>query len=357
MPADMRDLEGTVPRNTTETLDISVILPVYNGEKFIVDSLPPLIAMQARGEVREVLVIDDCSTDSSARIAEQLGAKVITSEARSGPAAARNRGASSSMGEVLWFVDTDVVVHDTAVSHLQRGFSPPGVVAVFGSYDDRPAAQSFLSQYKNLVHHYYHNRGRQEASTFWAGCGAVRREAFLQVGGYDQEKFTRPSVEDIELGHRLRAAGGRIRLIPEFQGTHLKVWRLVELIRTEIVSRALPWSRLMLAQTGLVDDLNVSRPERMRAVAAGIFVIALISALAGWIPWWAGVLATLAVAWANRDLLALFHRRRGVWFAIRGLAFHQLYYLYSGFSFVYAWLELGARNLKKRWQKRRRAPQ
>jgi glycosyltransferase involved in cell wall biosynthesis len=328
MPADMRDLEGTVPRNTTETLDISVILPVYNGEKFIVDSLPPLIAMQARGEVREVLVIDDCSTDSSARIAEQLGAKVITSEVRSGPAAARN-----------------------------RGFSPPGVVAVFGSYDDRPAAQSFLSQYKNLVHHYYHNRGRQEASTFWAGCGAVRREAFLQVGGYDQEKFTRPSVEDIELGHRLRAAGGRIRLIPEFQGTHLKVWRLVELIRTEIVSRALPWSRLMLAQTGLVDDLNVSRPERMRAVAAGIFVIALISALAGWIPWWAGVLATLAVAWANRDLLALFHRRRGVWFAIRGLAFHQLYYLYSGFSFVYAWLELGARNLKKRWQKRRRAPQ
>jgi glycosyltransferase involved in cell wall biosynthesis len=331
MPADMRDLEGTVPRNTTETLDISVILPVYNGEKFIVDSLPPLIAMQARGEVREVLVIDDCSTDSSARIAEQLGAKVITSEVRSGPAAARNRGASSSLGEVLWFVDTDVVVHDTAVSHLQRGFSPPGVVAVFGSYDDRPA--------------------------FWAGCGAVRKEAFLEVGGYDQEKFTRPSVEDIELGHRLRAAGGRIRLIPEFQGTHLKVWRFVELIRTEIISRALPWSRLMLAQTGLVDDLNVSRPERMRAVAAGIFVIALISALAGWIPWWAGVLATLAVAWANRDLLALFHRRRGVWFAIRGLAFHQLYYLYSGFSFVYAWLELGARNLKKRWQKRRRAPQ
>lgn len=351
--SDNKHGHGGRPRS----LDISVILPVYNGAEFIVDSLPPLIAMQARGEVREVLVVDDCSTDASAEIAERLGARVIRSEARSGPAAARNRGASSSLGKVLWFVDTDVVVHENAVSHLQRGFSSPEVVAVFGSYDDRPAAQSFLSQYKNLVHHHYHNRGREEASTFWAGCGAVSKEAFLQVGGFDREKFTRPSVEDIELGHRLRATGGSIRLVPELQGTHLKVWRLVDLIRTEIVSRAIPWSRLMLRQTGLVDDLNVSRAERMRAVVAGIFVIALVAAVVGWVPWWAGVLATLAVGWANRDLLALFYRRRGAWFAIRGVAFHQLYYLYSGFSFFYAWLELGVENLRERWHKRKRAEQ
>jgi hypothetical protein len=348
---------STAPRSATETLDISVIVPVYNGAEFIVDSLPPLIAMQARGEVREVLVIDDCSIDSSAEIAEQLGARVIMSEARSGPAAARNRGAGSSRGTVLWFVDTDVVVHDDAASYLQGGFSSPDVVAVFGSYDDRPAAQSFLSQYKNLVHHHYHNRGRQEASTFWAGCGAVRKEAFLEVGGFDEEKFMRPAVEDIELGHRLLAAGGRIRLIPELQGTHLKVWRFLELIRTEIVCRALPWSRLMLAQTGLVDDLNVSRQERLRAVVAGIFLLALLAAIPGWIPWWSAALATLAVGWTNRDLLALFRRRRGMWFALRGIAFHQLYYLYSGCSFVYAWLELGAKTLKERWFERNRAPQ
>jgi GT2 family glycosyltransferase len=338
---------GIESRKEGATLDISVIVPVYNGAAFIVDCLPPLIAMQARGEVREILVVDDCSTDASARIAEQLGARVISSQVRSGPAAARNRGASESLGTVLWFVDTDVVVHDDAVAQVKRGFSPPGVVAVFGSYDDRPAAQSFLSQYKNLVHHHYHNRGRREASTFWAGCGAVSKDAFLQVGGFDEALFRRPSVEDIELGHRLRAAGGRIRLLPELQGTHLKVWRLAELIRTEIVSRAVPWSRLMLARTGLVDDLNVSRPERMRALMAGLFVTALVALAAGWIPWWVGVLAALSVGWANRDLLALFHRRRGAWFALGGVAFHQLYYLYSGFSFAYAWLELKGEKLKK----------
>ena len=68
--------------------------------------------------------------------------------------------------EILWFIDADVVVHCDAITYLLNGFRSPQVAAVFGSYDDQPAAQNFLSQYKNLVHHFYHNRGRSEASTF-----------------------------------------------------------------------------------------------------------------------------------------------------------------------------------------------
>ena len=67
----------------------------------------------------------------------------------------------------------------------------------------------FLSQYKNLVHHFYHHRGKREASTFWSGCGAVRKQAFLDAGGFDVERYTRPSIEDIELGYRLIKAGGK----------------------------------------------------------------------------------------------------------------------------------------------------
>jgi GT2 family glycosyltransferase len=319
---------------------IDIIMPVYNGEVFIVKSLPPLLAMKQRGEVREVVVVDDSSVDSSVKIAEELGAKVISTGGRLGPGAARNQAATVAEGDLLWFVDSDVVVHDDAIEHLLSGFSDENVVAVFGSYDDQPAAQNFLSQYKNLVHHHYHNRGNTEASTFWAGCGAVRKKAFLDVGGFDAKTYRRPTIEDIDLGYRLIEAGGQIRLVASVKGSHLKVWRLFNLIHTEVFCRAIPWSRLMLTRSGLVDDLNVSATERIKAMLAGLLMLALAAAVIGNLSWWIVWVLTAVALVVNKDLFLLFNRRKGLLFALGGVAFHQLYYLYSGFAFVYSWLEL-----------------
>lgn len=320
-------------------LTISVIMPVYNGRDFITRSLPPLIAMLRRGELSEVIVVDDTSSDETPALATEMGARVIPSGGRLGPGGARNQAAKQAVGEVLWFVDADVVVHDDAARELRGAFTEPGIVAAFGSYDDVPPASNFLSQYKNLVHHFYHHRGRSEASTFWAGCGGVRKDAFLKVGGFDVVRYTRPSIEDIELGYRLRAAGGRIVLSPSLQGTHLKVWRFVNLIHTEVFCRAIPWSRLMLTQTGLVNDLNVGTSERLRAVLAGIFVLCLLAALLPGVPGWIALAGLGTVALANAKLLRLFYRRKGLLFALAGLLFHQLYYLYSSAAFAWCWLE------------------
>jgi glycosyltransferase involved in cell wall biosynthesis len=314
-------------------------MPVYNGRDFIVKSLPPLVAMQQRGEVVEVIVVDDSSTDDTAAIAADTGARVIPSGGRLGPGAARNQAALQASGNILWFIDADVIVHDDAVQYLREGFEDPGIVAVFGSYDDHPPAENFLSQYKNLVHHFYHHRGRREATTFWSGCGAVRKEAFLAADGFDVERFTRPSIEDIELGYRMRAAGGRILLIPEFQSTHLKVWHFINLIHTEIFCRAIPWSRLIFEQPEMASDLNVSPAERMRAVLAGLLFLSLVAALVGMLPWWSPLPVFAATLLVNRELAMLFLRRKGPVFAFLGMLFHQFYYLYSSAAFVYAWLE------------------
>jgi glycosyltransferase involved in cell wall biosynthesis len=332
---------GTVNtgNDAADAVAVSIIMPVYNGRDFIVKSLPPLVAMQQRGEVLEVIVVDDSSTDDTAMLAANLGARVIPSGGRLGPGAARNQAASQAKGNVLWFVDADVIVHDDAVQYLHDGFTDAGIVAVFGSYDDHPPADNFLSQYKNLVHHFYHHRGRREATTFWSGCGAVRKDAFLAADGFDVERFTRPSIEDIELGYRLRAAGGRILLIPEFQSTHLKVWRFVNLIHTEIFCRAIPWSRLIFEQPEMASDLNVSPSERMRAGLAGLLFLSLVAALAGMLPWWSPVPLFAAALLANHELATLFLRRKGPLFAFQGMLFHQFYYLYSSAAFVYAWLE------------------
>ena len=75
-----------------------------------------------------------------------------------------------------------------------------------------PRLQGVVSQYRNLLHHFVHQHGNSEASTFWAGCGAIRRSVFEEMGGFDEQRFPTPSIEDIELGYRLRQAGHRILL-------------------------------------------------------------------------------------------------------------------------------------------------
>lgn len=323
----------------SESPTISVVMPVYNGGAFIVRSLPPLIDMLRREEIVEVIVVDDSSTDDTAAAAAAMGASVVPSGGRLGPGGARNQAAAFAKGGILWFVDADVVVHDDAALELRQAFADPGITAVFGSYDDRPPATNFLSQYKNLVHHFYHHRGRREASTFWAGCGGVRKDAFLAVGGFDVVRYTRPSIEDIELGYRLRAAGGRILLSPALQGTHLKEWRLLNLIHTEVFCRAIPWSRLMLSRTGMVDDLNVGAAERLRAVLAGVFMVGVAASPHPAVPAWLAPALLAAIALANASLVSLFYRRKGLLFALGGLLFHQVYYLYSSAAFASCWLE------------------
>src|SRR5262245_12922441 len=324
---------------------ITAIMPAYNCRAFIDRSLAPLVVMHKRGELCEIIVVDDGSTDGSGSLAATLGAQVIATGARCGPGAARNLGARQAKGDILWFVDSDVVVRSDAAQHIGSALANQDYVAVFGSYDDAPPAPNFLSQYKNLIHHHYHQAGSGEATTFWAGCGAVRKNAFLDMGGFDALRYPRPSIEDIELGYKLRAAGGRIRLSAELQGTHLKVWTLRGLLTTEIRDRALPWSFLLLSRGHTGDELNISKTERIRALIACFFVVFVAMSLAG-LTSWSIPIALLGMSFAaNLDLFALFLRRNGLLFALGGLLFHQLYYLYSTAAYCWCWAVIKGRSL------------
>lgn len=322
---------------------ISVVVPAYNAARYLVRSLPPLIAMRERGEVAEVLVVDDCSTEaSSVEIAERCGATVIRMPQNGGPGAARNHAAAIASGDILWLVDADVVAHETGAALIGEAFADPGVAAVFGSYDRRPPEGNFASQYKNLVHRYYHQRGRTDSDTFWSGCGAIRKSAFLELGGFDGARYGRPSIEDIEFGFRMRKAGLRIRLLPELLGTHLKHWTMLELVRTDIFQRAVPWSHLILSGRGMNNDLNVSGRERLKAGFAGLWFLSLLTMLApgAWNPAPAGaILMTAIVGVLNADLFNFFRRNGGLGFALLATAYHQVYYVYSAATFAVCTLQ------------------
>ena len=257
---------------------LSVVVPVRNGGRDFGHCLQRL-----RGSSMddfELIVVDDGSTDDSAERALNAQATLLRLPAPRGPAAARNVGAQASNSSLIFFLDADVAVHPEtlmrALVHLERD---PCLSALFGSYDDWPAAPGFVSQYRNLLHHFVHQQGVfqddiRPAHTFWTGCGLIRRSVFLEYGGFDPRLYPRPAIEDIELGYRLTRAGHRIGLARDVLATHMKRWTLPEMIRTDIFRRGVPWMLLIKRYGAIETDLNVKLGQKASVALTGIALLA-----------------------------------------------------------------------------------
>lgn len=253
------------------------------------------------------------------------GAELIvqTEPPRTGPASARNAAARRARGDVLVFVDSDVVVHPHALAAIASRFErDPGLAALFGSYDASPAAPGAVSRFRNLLHHHVHAASPGPAETFWAGLGAVRRDAFRGVGGFDAGRFPRAAIEDIELGARLRARGELIELDPSIRGTHLKRWTLRSMVATDFARRGVPWTRLQLERRRAARGLNLGPRQRLAAAAAtGAAVAAVRGRLAP------AAALTAAMVAANAPLFALLARAGGPRLAVAGVPLQALHHL------------------------------
>lgn len=267
--------------------------------------------------------LDRCLDALRAGTAVPTEIVVVDDRSSAGPAAARNLGASRSSSELLIFVDSDVAVHPGAVEMIERRLrEDPELAAVFGAYDDRPAAPGLVSRYRNLLHHHVHSAAAGPAETFWAGLGGVRRESFDAVGGFDAERFPRASVEDIDLGMRLRRAGCRLTLDPRIEGTHLKAWTLTSMVRTDLRDRGVPWTLLLLEGGGGGTALNLGWRQRAAALATLVLALAL-ARRHGRVALAAGA----AAAGLDRSLYGLLWRRGGLRLLTAGFALQQLHRL------------------------------
>ena len=325
---------------------IAVVVPV--------GGTAPAWDRAARGLARldprpgEIVVVLDGPNEGHAATAAGIGARVLVLPKRGGPARARNRGAQAACGDVLLFLDSDVEVPRDLVARVAAALDErPGVAAVFGSYDDDPGDPGFLSQYRNLLHHFVHQTSREEASTFWAGCGAVRRGALAAVGGFD-EGYALPSVEDIDLGSRLVRAGHAIRLVKDLQVKHLKQWRLGDMLSTDLLRRAAPWTELMLREKRVVNDLNVRTRDRASVLLA---FAALLTLLAGWrwpLLFGATAVAGILIVGLNASFFSFLKRRRGLPFSAATLPAHWAFLLVCGAGFALGLLRhLGRRILPR----------
>ncbi|MES2125016.1 MAG: glycosyltransferase family 2 protein [Gemmatimonadota bacterium] len=281
-------------------MTITVIIPATNLPPTLTRALDAIAIAEAPPE--QLLVIEDSSLTH--------------------PALARNAGAHDATGDLLVFIDADVTVHPDVFVRIRRAFAAdPSLVALFGSYDDTPDAPSVVSRFRNLLHHYVHQQNPGPATTFWAGLGAIRRTAFEAAGG-----FSVHPIEDIELGIRLTASGARIILDPRIQGTHLKAWNLVSMVRTDLLVRGIPWVRLLLEyrDSASTSALNLSWSHRLSALASLGIAGAIIL---GW--WWVAVAALALLIALNVPFYRFLTSRLGILRLPAGIGLHVVHHLTS----------------------------
>ena len=326
----------------TGQVSFAVVVPAHNAAKDIEECLTALI--EDGFGASAVVVVDDGSSDATAEIATAHQVVLLHGGPPGepiGPAAARNLGVAATTSDIVVFVDADVAVAPGTRAHLHEAFaSADAPSAVFGSYDASPKAPRLVSQYRNLLHHFTHQTADPNATTFWTGLGAVTRSTFDSVGGFDP---TRRYLEDVTVGRAIIKAGGRIALIPEIQGKHLKDWTLGSMFWTDWKGRAVPWAQMQAR--GEIDKaaLTSSHVHRANAVFVWLGIGGMLSGpFSLWGLW---VLAVTVVGFVglNHRFFRLLFKQGGTALTCASVAYHAVHYVAATLGQLEVWLLKRAR--------------
>jgi glycosyltransferase involved in cell wall biosynthesis len=319
----------------SETILISIVVPVFNSAKELSQCLEGITEQARERTDVEVIVVDDASADDSAQVAAGFDVQVLQQDQNAGPGLTRNKGAEHASGELLVFIDADLLIAPGTIERFIRFLREnQDYAAIFGSYDDSPAAQTLVSQYRNLLHHFVHQTSPPEASHYFGALGGIRRSAFSAAGGFREREYIL-GIEDVELGYRLCEMDYRILLDRYLQGKHLKKWTLKSMIKTDVKMRAVPWARLLLERRILPKDFSLGWRNRVSTAATlggGLFLLLSVK--------WPFLLVVVAAAaagflWGNAPFLRFLVRHKGKRFALGCLPLHFIYNLSCALSFLW----------------------
>lgn len=190
----------------------SVIIPAYNAAKTLSLCLEALFDQSVPGSDYEIIVVDDGSTDDTAKLVEKFKVNYIY-QTNQGPATARNKGARTARGEIILFTDSDCVPGHCWIEEMSKPFDDPEIVGVKGAYKTmqseltaRFAQAEFEDRYDRLQRFSFIDM----IDTYSA---AFRKDKFLAINGFDQG-FPVANNEDTDLSYRLASAGCKMVFNP-----------------------------------------------------------------------------------------------------------------------------------------------
>ena len=148
----------------------SIIIPLYNAEKTLEKCLNAIY--DSSYQKFEVLVVDDASQDNSLKIARSFPCKTLQLEHNQGAAVARNWGAKNAKGDVLLFIDSDIVTKRNTLNLLVDSLKK--YPAVFGIYTQKSETDKLLSLYQNFYAYKSIKETRDVTSMLYSYCAAIR---------------------------------------------------------------------------------------------------------------------------------------------------------------------------------------
>jgi glycosyltransferase involved in cell wall biosynthesis len=288
-------------------------MPVYNAERTLAECLTWVY--RSDFESFEVILVDDGSTDRSAAIASTFPVEIVPTQGRIGPAAGRNLGAKAARGEILFFIDSDVMLRPDSLRNLATAFEDTTLDAACGVQTAEMRHQNLASQYKNLWMRWTYLRQTGQVPLFYTTAAAIRRAAFEGVGGFD-EGYATPNVEDTAFGQKLARGGHSVRVLPPLEVEHVKRYSLVGMLRTDF-ARAVSLTRLKLRSPKHLGDNDTSVPTSYIASVGltGLSVAAGLVGVLGGVPMVTamGVLLAAGAVALNAEFLNAIRASDGVW--------------------------------------------
>jgi cellulose synthase/poly-beta-1,6-N-acetylglucosamine synthase-like glycosyltransferase len=181
-----------------------VIVPVRDGESTIADCLDAIVATDYPPDRREILVVDNGSSDGTAALIQARPVRYLR-EPKRGVSNARNRGIAESRGEILAFVDADCLVEPHWLTELVRPFEDPEVGAVGGELRHAPPITAAERQAARLLGNWQRFAFTSNPAYPITANAAYRREVLERIGAFDPH-MTR--AQDVELGLRFQERSG-----------------------------------------------------------------------------------------------------------------------------------------------------
>ncbi|MDD5773556.1 MAG: glycosyltransferase family 2 protein [bacterium] len=291
---------------------ISVVIPVYNGENTISSCIQAVL--QSDFHKYEIIVVDDGSTDNTLKLVRAFPVTLI-SQSNKGPATARNTGAKKARGEILFFLDADVILQPDALGICANAANDPEINILNGIYHKNPANPSYLTEYKALLEYYWftvHPLSKNYKG-FLGRCAGIRKSVFEEFGGYNT-KYTTASVEQEELGMRL-AQKYRFHLEPRIQGKHyFPSWS--KFISTYF-TRTIDWIELFQYKKEF--DCILTTKEMALATLSGPLSVILILAAWYYKPFvFTSVFLFAVYTYLHKSIIIYFHSQKGIIFCLKG---------------------------------------
>ncbi len=210
-------------------MKISIVIPVYNASSTLKECLDAIFTSSYKNF--EVVVVSDKSTDNSVEIAKQYKCKIIELDENRGPGFARNRGAQTAAGDILLFVDSDVIIDKESLNFLSEKFSDNQVNVIQGIYSHKPVYENAITQYQQSFYCYYSwDSNIEYTSSLITNCFAIRRKIFIDLKGFNTN-IKGATCEDEEFGYVLIEKGYKIIIFRKLNGEHRVNYSLLKLIR------------------------------------------------------------------------------------------------------------------------------